>query len=123
MSINENDNFVASCDRNAESSSMRTPVGGLSDQVGALMTNPQEVKAAMAAMTRSSALDSISQANQVLPYIDMTQAFMENPDPTYQKRQTFKPEPQPQPTEGGDPGTGTDPRRRRTTPTPRTRTT
>lgn len=68
--------------------------GSVSNQVADLLTNPREHNAAM---TSSSALEAIAKANQVLPYIDMTQAFMENPDPSYQRVQTFRPEKQQNP--------------------------
>ncbi|MBY0552178.1 MAG: hypothetical protein K2W95_33170 [Candidatus Obscuribacterales bacterium] len=88
--------------------------GALNSQIADLLTNPQEHKVPW---TSANAIERINQTNQLLPYIDMTQAFMANPDPNYKKVQTYKGE---APEDGAAPGTA--PGRRRT-PAPQTRRT
>lgn len=115
MSLNDSsDNGIPVCDGQAEVRGVRG--AAVNSQVTDLLMNPQEHRAPM---TSASALDAINKANQILPYLDMTQAFMVNPDPNYKKVETFKPEPQPT-EDGAAPGTG--PGRRRT-PAPQTRRT
>lgn len=68
----------------------RVPTEGACDSVAnqcaELLMSPSEHNSHS---KTSAALDAIEKANQILPYIDMTQAFMENPDPSYERKQTF----------------------------------
>lgn len=103
--FNENDILSSRCEAGVEDSS-RGMRGTLGTQIADILTHPQEHKAHL---STASALEAIAQANKILPYIDMTQAFMANPDPNYQRRQTFKP---PQSADGCE----EDSRRRRPAP-------
>lgn len=102
--FNEIDILSARSESGIEDSS-RGMRGSLGTQIADILTHPQEHKAHL---STASALEAIAQANKILPYIDMTQAFMENPDPNYVRRQTWKPP------QAGD-GCEDAPRRRRPT--------